>query len=71
MDLWNTDKATTVNNNNNANQRNVAPSTSVQNSMSAISSMERKASVNVMSFINYRDDKQDLCINTSKLCCKI
>lgn len=59
--LWNTDKATTVNNNNNANQRNVAPSTSVQNSMSAIVPWKEKL-VNVMSFINYRDDKQDLSV---------
>ena len=59
--LWNTDKATTVNNNNNANQRNVAPSTSVQTSMSAIVPWKEKL-VNVMSFINYRDDKQDLSV---------
>ena len=63
--LWNTDKATTVNNNSNANQRNVAPSTSVQNSMSAIVPWKEKL-VNVMSFINYRDDKQDLFINPAK-----
>ncbi len=59
--FWNTDKALTTNNSKVARQRNVAPSNSFQNSMSAIIPWKEKL-VNVMSFINYRDDQQDLTI---------
>lgn len=59
--LWNTDVAKTVNVIN-SDQRYKAPSNNFQNSLSAIIPWKEKL-VNVMSFINYRDDKQDLYIN--------
>ena len=62
--LWNTDVAKTVNVIN-SDQRNKTPSNNFQNSLSAIIPWKEKL-VNVMSFISYRDDKQDLFINPAK-----
>lgn len=62
--LWNTDVAKTVNVIN-SDQRYKTPSNSFQNSLSAIIPWKEKL-VNVMSFISYRDDKQDLFINPAK-----
>ena len=59
--LWNTDVAKTVNVIN-SDQRYKTPSNNFQNSLSAIIPWKEKL-VNVMSFISYRDDKQDLFIN--------
>ena len=62
--LWNTDVAKTVNVIN-SDQRSKTPSNNFQNSLSAIIPWKEKL-VNVMSFISYRDDKQDLFINPAK-----
>ncbi len=60
--LWNGDLANTKNNNIASNQRTKTPSNSFQNSLSAIIPWKERL-VNAMSFISYRDDKQDLFIN--------
>ena len=60
--LWNGDLANTRNNNIASNQRTKTPSNSFQNSLSAIIPWKERL-VNAMSFISYRDDKQDLFIN--------
>ena len=60
--LWNGDIANTRNNNIASNQRTKTPSNSFQNSLSAIIPWKERL-VNAMSFISYRDDKQDLFIN--------
>lgn len=60
--LWNTDVANTKNNDNFSNQRNRTPSNNFSNSLSAIIPWKEKL-VNTMSFINYREDKQNLYIN--------
>ena len=63
--LWNGDLANTRNNNIASNQRTKTPSNSFQNSLSAIIPWKERL-VNAMSFISYRDDKQDLFINPAK-----
>lgn len=60
--LWNTDVANTNNNTINSYQTNKTPSNSFQNSFSAIIPWKEKL-VNAMSFISYRDDKQDLRVD--------
>lgn len=60
--LWNTDVADTKNNNNFSNQRNKTPSNSFSNSLSAIIPWKERL-VNTMSFVSYREDKQNLYIN--------
>ena len=63
--LWNTDLAKTIDNNTiseNSNQRNKTPSNNFQNSLSVIIPWKERL-VNAMSFISYRDDKQNLNIN--------
>lgn len=62
--LWNTDLANTINNNNTSNQRLKSPSNNFQNSLSAIIPWKERL-VNAMSFISYREDKQNLGINPS------
>ena len=63
--LWNTDVAQTTNKANtslNSAQRSKTPSNNFQNSLSVIIPWKEKL-VNAMSFVSYRDDKQDLYIN--------
>ena len=63
--LWNTDIAKTTNSaviSENSSQRNTSPSNNFQNSFSAIIPWKERL-VNVMSFVSYRDDKQNLSIN--------
>ena len=63
--LWNTDLAQTSNSasvSQNSNQRSKTPSNNFQNSLSAIIPWKEKL-VNVMSFLSYRNDKQNLNIN--------
>lgn len=60
--LWNGDESSVSNNNKFANQKVKTPSNSFQNSLSAIIPWKERL-VNAMSFISYRDDKQNLGIN--------
>lgn len=62
--LWNTYFANTTNNTNEANQKLTSPSNNIQNALSAIIPWKEKL-VNVMSFISYRDDRQDLGVTPS------
>lgn len=63
--LWNSDVAKTNNKANtslNSDQRSKTPSNNFQNSLSVIIPWKEKL-VNAMSFLSYRDDRQDLFIN--------
>lgn len=63
--LWNTDMANTFNSGNsvqNSKQRFTTPSNNIQNSLSMIIPWKEKL-VNVLSFLSYRDDRQDLYVD--------
>ncbi len=66
--LWNTDLAKTANSSvisENSNQKNKTPSNNFQNSLSVIIPWKERL-VNAMSFVSYRDDKQDLYVSPAK-----